>query len=132
MSISYKWSIVKVQVASQLDGKSNVVTQAEWLCQGKDSANDLVADVAGVKSFSLADAFTEHGQLTEAQVLGWCTDEETISVKDEDGGVFNLTRNLKNSTEQQIAAEFARQLAEKASESKLPWVAVALSEESAA
>jgi hypothetical protein len=126
MLISYKWSIVKVQVEKQFDGKSNVVTQAEWLCQGADTANNLTANVAGTKKFALGDTFTDYKQLTEEQVLAWCTGEETVSVKDEDETVFTITRNLKNNVEQQIATEFARQIDEKASETKLPWLTVAL------
>lgn len=122
MTISYKWSIVKLQVAAQLEGKNNVVTQAEWLCDGVDAGSKLSASVAGVKALSLGNTFTAYNQLTEAEVLDWCIGEETVSITDEDGNVTEVTRNLRDNVEQQIAAEFARQLAEKALESKLPWL----------
>jgi hypothetical protein len=122
MTISYKWSIVKLQVTPEFQGKNNVVTQAEWLCDGVDADSKLSASVAGVKALSLGNTFTAYNQLTEAEVLDWCTGEETVSVTDEDGNVNQLTRNLKVNVEQQIATEFARQLAEKALESKLPWL----------
>ena len=125
MTISYKWSVVKVQIKPQFEDKVNVIIQAEWSCQGTDEANGLTASVAGIKNLALSDTFTAYEQLTEEQVLGWCTGEETISVTDEDGNVTQVTRNLKNNAEQQIAIEFARQLAEKAFESKLPWAQIA-------
>jgi hypothetical protein len=123
MAITFKWSITKVQVAPLHEGKSNVVTNVEWRCDGTDG--DLSAACAGVRELVLGDTFTEYAQLSEQQVLDWCFADETITFNDIDGNSRTIIKHLKVEGEEQITGQIERQLAQKAAEPALPWAEVA-------
>jgi len=118
----FKWSIEKLRVAPQQDDKTNVVIQADWLCVVMNNENIVQAAASGAKSFTLGDSFTPFNQLTEAQVLGWCFEPETVSETDREGNVTTSVKNLKTDAEAQVTGQIARQLAQKESEPALPWV----------
>lgn len=121
MANTFKWSIQKLRVAPQQGDKANVVIQADWLCVALDAGNIVQAAASGVKSFTLGDSFTPFNQLTEAQVLGWCFEPETVSETDREGNVTTTVKNLKANAEAQVTGQIARQLAQKESEPALPW-----------
>jgi len=98
MSISYKWSVEKLTVKQA----SKLVTSVEWRCYGVDDTNGFSASVAGATALEPSDTFTPYDQLTEQQVLDWCS-------------------NVKNETETNIAMSVNEQLAKKESEPALPW-----------
>ena len=109
MSITFNWSISKMQVIPVQDSKTNVVVKAEWLLRAVDDNNNAASFASGICSFSLGDTFTPYEELTEQQVLNWC---------------FAL-ENFKINTEAQVTEQIARQLVQKATEPALPWVQVA-------
>ena len=121
MANTFKWSVQKLRVAPQQGDKSNVVIQADWLCVALNNENIVQAAASGVKSFTLGDSFTPFNQLTEAQVLGWCFEPETVSETDREGNVTTTVKNLKADAEAQVTGQIARQLAQKESEPALPW-----------
>ena len=47
MAITYKWSIPKMTVNPSIDGKTDVVIYADWMCVGTDDVNNLTAAAAG-------------------------------------------------------------------------------------
>jgi len=98
--IAYKWSIEKVEVT----GDTNTVTHVYWRCDAKD--DDLSAACAGVKNLTIGDTFTAYEQLTEQQVIDWCSD-------------------IKDATETEVAALIAMKKSQKSSEPALPWAPVA-------
>ncbi len=122
MANTFKWSIQKLRVAPQQGDKSNVVVQADWLCAALNNENIVQAAASGSKSFTLGDSFTPFNQLTEAQVLGWCFEPETITETDREGNVTTVVKNLKTDAEAQVTGQIARQLAQKESEPALPWI----------
>jgi len=122
MSNTFKWSVQKLRVAPQQGDKANVVVQADWLCVALNNESIVQAAASGVKSFTLGDSFTPFNQLTEAQVLGWCFEPETVSETDREGNVTTTVKNLKADAEAQVTGQIARQLAQKESEPALPWV----------
>ena len=109
MSITFNWSISKMQVIPVQDNRTNVVVKAEWLLRAVDDNNNGASFASGICSFSLGDTFTPYEELTEQQVLNWC---------------FAL-ENFKINTEAQVTEKIERQLAQKATEPALPWVQVA-------
>ena len=111
MSITFNWSISKMQVISKQDSKANVVVKAEWLVRAVDNNNNAASFTSGVCSFSLSDTFTPFEELTEQQVLNWCFAFE----------------NFKTNIEAQVAEQIVRQIAQKETEPALPWVQVAQS-----
>lgn len=106
MSITFNWSIRKMQVIPEQDSKTNVVVKADWLVRAVDKDNNASSFASGVCSFSLGETFTPFAELTEQQVLNWCFASE----------------NFKTNTEAQVIEQIARQLAQKAAEPALPWV----------
>ena len=98
MSISYKWSVEKLTVKQD----NKLVTSVEWHCYGVDEDSGFSAGVAGATALQPSNTFIPYEQLTEQQVLDWCS-----SIKDE--------------TEAKIAMSVNGQLAKKESEPALPW-----------
>ena len=98
MSISYKWSVEKLTVKQD----NKLVTSVEWRCYGVDEDSGFSAGVAGATALEPSSTFIPYDDLTEQQVLDWCS-----SVKDE--------------TEAKIAMSVNGQLAKKESEPALPW-----------
>ena len=109
MSITFNWSISKMQVIPEQDNRTNVVVKADWLVRAVDKNNNAASFASGVCSFSLGDTFTPFAELTEQQVLDWC---------------FAL-ENLKINTEAQVTEKIIRQINQKATEPALPWLQVA-------
>jgi hypothetical protein len=125
MSLTYKWSVTRLQVIPQQDGKSNIVVSVDWRVTADDEANKLSASASGIKQLSLGNTFTDFNGLTEQQVLAWCFEPETNEVKDFEGKVVEtITRHLKNEGETQVTGQLERQLAQKAAEPALPWAQI--------
>jgi hypothetical protein len=124
MSLTYKWSVTRLQVIPQQDGKSNIVVSVDWRVTADDEANNISASASGIKQLSLGDTFTDFNELTEQQVLAWCFEPETIEIKDFEGNIAQtITKHLKNEGETQVAGQIERQLVQKAAEPDLPWLA---------
>ena len=74
MSATITWSIQWMNVSTQqIDGFSEVVLTAGWICTGSEST--FTASAYGTCSFPLPQTggqFTPYNQLTQAEVLGWC------------------------------------------------------------
>lgn len=65
------WSIISMVTQNQLDGLTDVVISAKWLCS---DSNDTVR-VGGTTVFTTPQLnFTPYDQLTESQVLQWIFD----------------------------------------------------------
>ena len=96
--ITYKWSIEKVVVTT-----NDAVTHVYWRCDGTDDVNN--AACAGIQELVLGDSFVPYAQLTEAQVLGWCS-------------------TIKDDAEAQVAGQIANQIAKKQAEPALPWAQI--------
>ena len=123
MAISFKWSVSKLRVIPQQGDKSNVVSVVEWLVEGTDDVNNITASSCGIRSFVLGDTFTPFDQLTEQQVLDWCFAPEVVTWTDNDSVEHSVTKHLKDEGEAQVTGQIARQLAVKAIEPALPWIA---------
>tara|TARA_R110000868_G_scaffold53725_1_gene168443 strand:- start:45 stop:413 length:369 start_codon:yes stop_codon:yes gene_type:complete len=122
MANTFKWSVQKLRVAPQQDGKTNIVVQADWLCVAISEENIVQAGASGSKSFTLGDSFAAFDQLTEAQVLDWCFAPETITETDRKGNVTTNVKNLKTDAEKQVTGQIERQLVQNAAEPALPWL----------
>ena len=124
MAITYKWSIPKMTVNPSVDGKTDVVIYADWMCVGTDDVNNLTAAAAGTaKLGEPANPFTAYNDLQEAQVLAWCFEPVTYSVTDPiTNETTTITTNLQPDTEAQVAGQLARQLAAISANPPLPWV----------
>lgn len=122
MANTFKWSVQKLRVAPQQDGKSNVVVQADWLCVAMSEDNIVQAAASGTKTFDLGDSFAAFDQLTEEQVLDWCFAPETITETDREGNVTTNVKNLKTDAEKQVTGQIERQLVQNAAEPALPWL----------
>jgi len=107
MSITFNWSINKMQVMPAQGDKTNVVTKAEWFVTAIDQNNNSTSST-GTCNLSLGDTFTPFEDLTEQQVLGWCFASE----------------NFKANTETQLTEQIARQLTQKQTEPTLPWAQI--------
>jgi hypothetical protein len=116
---TFNWSIQKLRVVPQQDSKTNIVTQADWICVAVDDKNIVQSAVLGVKSFSLGDGFTPYDELKEEQVLGWCFAPETITKTDQDGEVTTVIKHLKADTEAQLSEWSQKQF-----EPPLPWAKI--------
>ena len=125
MSITFNWSISKMQVIPVQDSKTNVVVKAEWLLRAIDDNNNAASFASGICSFSLGNTFTPYEELTEQQVLNWCFAPENFSSIDSEGNQTTITKHLKTDVETQVTEQIARQLVQKATEPALPWVQVA-------
>jgi hypothetical protein len=122
MSISYKWSVTKVQVNPLLNGKTNVVVNVSWVVQAQDG--DYKAAAAGTRSLQQSSSHIEFDQLTEQQVLNWCFEPEYEEVLNPDNTTSTVTRLLKDEGEAQVAGQIKRQRNQKAAEPALPWVKI--------
>lgn len=115
MSVSYKWSIQKLQVLPQTeDGKVNAVTHVHWQCTATDG--DVSATSTGIKLLDLGDSFVGFDQLTEQQVLDWCFTSKSIVV---DGKTFVL--NFKDAGEAQAVSQINAKIDKVKIEPALPW-----------
>jgi hypothetical protein len=121
MSIIFNWSISNIQVIPAQDDKTNIITQVEWLVKAVDKVNKAALSVSGSRSFKVGGSFVPYEQLTEAQVLEWCFEPETVVLKDSEGNDVTTVRNLKTEAEAQVTDQIRSQLAQKAAEPALPW-----------
>jgi hypothetical protein len=97
--INFKWSIEKVKVT----GDTKIVTHVYWRCDAND---DGLSDAfAGVNELTLGDTFTAYNQLTEQQVLDWCS-------------------SVKTTVEAQLVDSIEQQRITKQSEPALPWLQI--------
>lgn len=125
MSITFKWSVNKVEVAPQKDGKTNVVRAVEWSATATSGENTAI--VSGIRQLSNAEvssSFIEYGQLSEQTVLDWCFEPEVITWKDVDGSDKSVTRLLKDKVEAQLTDRINEQAARKEQEPALPWAEI--------
>jgi len=124
MAITYKWSIPKMTVAPSVNGQTDVVIYADWMCVGTDDVNNLTAAAAGTaKLGEPANPFTPYADLQPEQVLAWCFEPVTTSFTDLLSNVTTtITTNLQPDTEAQVAGQLARQLAAIAANPPLPWI----------
>ena len=76
------WSIISMQTQKQLDGLTDVVISANWLC--KDD-NDIVRTGGVVEFTPPQSGFVPYDQLTQMQVLQWVFDSlgegEVLSIE---------------------------------------------------
>ena len=122
MSITFKWSVKKLEVVPMLDDKANVVSTVNWTVIGTDSETNTSESYSGLRSFSVGESFVPYDQLTEQQVLDWCFEPELAEVKNFEGKVLSsVTLNLKKDAEEKVTAQIASRLAQKAVEPALPW-----------
>jgi hypothetical protein len=120
MSITFAWSIKKLEVDPALNDKVNVVTTVSWNVMGTDG--DISESHSGSRSFLLGDTFVPYDQLTEQQVLDWCFEPEIVEIKDfGSDAVIRTTFDLKQNAEKQVTNQIEKTLAQKAIEPALPW-----------
>ena len=116
MSLTYKWSVNKVQVA-----EDNLVVKVDLFVSAIDEANKLTASAAYTRDLTRGSSFIPYEQLTEQQVLDWCFAPEVTTWEDLDNTEHSSTRLIKDEGQAQVANQIARQLAQKESEPALPW-----------
>jgi hypothetical protein len=70
---TFSWTIRRMYAAPVVEGYTDVVVVANWLCVASDGAK--TAQTFGNASFPKpVDSFIPYGDLTEQQVLEWCWD----------------------------------------------------------
>ena len=99
MNISYKWLVEKLTVKQD----KKLVTSVEWRCYGVDEFSGFSASVAGATSLEPSDTFIPYADLTEQQVIDWCS-------------------TIKDETLAQIALSITKQIEKKEPELALPWI----------
>jgi hypothetical protein len=114
MAISFKWSVIKVQVT-----ENKLIVKVDLLVTGTNGENSASANY--VQDLIRSDTFIPFEQLTEQQVLNWCFEPKTITWKDQDDVEQTTTKYLKDEGETQVSGQIARQLAKIAIEPNLPW-----------
>ena len=75
MTTQFNWNITAMSTLPQVDGETDVVVLAQWICAGDD--NGTTADIGGSTQFTISPDqpnFTPYADLTEAQVLQWVFD----------------------------------------------------------
>ena len=65
------WSILSMVTQKQLDGLTDVVISANWMC---NDDNNIVRNSASVTFSPPQSTFVPYDQLTETQVLQWVFD----------------------------------------------------------
>jgi hypothetical protein len=114
MAISFKWSVIKVQVT-----ENKLIVKVDLLVTGTNDENS--ASASYVQDLIRSDTFIPFEQLTEQQVLNWCFEPKTITWKDQDDVEQTTTKYLKDEGEEQVTDQIKRQLAQKVAEPVLPW-----------
>lgn len=75
MTATFTWTVNQMTVIPQIEGKTDVVIEAAWTCQGVQYApgSDIRANAMNTTQFTLdsGSAFTPYTDLTQDQVLGW-------------------------------------------------------------
>jgi hypothetical protein len=65
------WSIISMETQKQLDGLTDVVISANWMC---NDDNNIVRNSGSVKFDPPQATFVPYDQLTQAQVIQWVFD----------------------------------------------------------
>lgn len=65
------WSIISMQTQKQLDGLTDVVISADWMC---NDVNNIVRNSGTVTFNPPQESFVPYDQLTQEQVLQWVFD----------------------------------------------------------
>lgn len=99
MTATFNWTIANMQVVPQLDGETDVVVQALWVCTGVQEANGqtYTNSTEGGGYFAApqqGQPFTPYDQLTQEQVLAWIW--QTISQEKIESGVQGQLNNQIN------------------------------------
>jgi hypothetical protein len=75
MTTQFNWNITAMSTLPQLDGQTDVVVLAQWVCVGDD--NGTTAKIDGNTQFTLSPDtknFIPYSSLTEAEVMQWVFD----------------------------------------------------------
>jgi hypothetical protein len=73
--IQFNWNITAMSTLPQVDGQTDVVVLAQWICAGDESGTK--AEIGGNTQFTLspdAKNFIPYSSLTEAEVIQWVFD----------------------------------------------------------
>ena len=110
MNATFTWTIANMQVVPQLDGETDVVVQATWVCTGVEVANGKTytnsAEGGGYFQAPQQGApFIPYDQLTQEQVLGWIW--QTISQEKIESGVQGQLNNQINPPTVQLPLPWA-------------------------
>jgi hypothetical protein len=116
--MEYKWSVIKVVVA-----EDNLVVRVDFTVTA--TSGNHTASAPYTRNLVRGDSFTPYNQLTEQQVLDWCFKPIVTTWMDADNVEQTSTFLHKDDGEAQVAAQIARQLAQKVTEPALPWANVA-------
>lgn len=93
MAIEYTWAIPRLEVAPDLDGKSDVVTAVHWRLRGRDGSN--TAEVYGVAKLDPPESiFVPLADLDEATVLKWV--EAVVSIDEMKGRVASKLKAVSS------------------------------------
>jgi hypothetical protein len=114
MAITFKWSVNKVQVA-----KDNLIVKVDLTVTGTDG--EITASADHTRNLIRNDSFVPYDQLVEQQVIDWCFEPETITLKSYGGKEYSVIKHLQVEGEAQITGKIERLLAQKAVEPDLPW-----------
>jgi hypothetical protein len=79
MAITITWKVPSLQVNPSLEGKTNVVTAVNWLCEGVDAEKKISYAESGIYPVELSQSFTPYEQLQPAQVLAWVQTAQSSS-----------------------------------------------------
>jgi hypothetical protein len=74
MTTSFNWNITAMSTLPQVDGETDVVVLAQWICVGDQDGT--TASIDGNSQFTIQQGapFTPYADLTEAQVMQWVFD----------------------------------------------------------
>ena len=74
MATSFNWNITAMSTLPQVDGETDVVVIAQWICAGDQDGT--TAEIGGNSQFTIEQGapFTPYADLTEAQVMQWVFD----------------------------------------------------------
>ena len=75
---TFTTTITQMYTLPQVDGKTDVVVNVNYLLTGVDGANTANIQFNQQYTVQQGEAFTPYSQLTEAQVIGWA-DPQTVS-----------------------------------------------------
>ena len=103
-----KWSIKSMVVNPQINGKTNVVVQANWLAELEQDG--CSAQISGCQQIDLGESFTPYENLTESQVLTWV--KESLG----NGQVTNIEADLTQTISDKLNPVISNQ------EKSLPWL----------
>lgn len=96
--ITYIWTVLNMEVYSQLDDKSDVVYAVRWKCEAEEITESRVYstnsnDIAFISTADL-ETFVDYQSLTQEQVLGW-----VYSVIDKQAVEANLAVQIEDMKE---------------------------------